>query len=629
MLRRGFAWPLLGLLLSMLLVGAGQAKAQGEDWEHGQVVSDTGPTGTGLPIISNPLAPPETSSPRQTLFSYLLDTREASQILEHALKQHETEEGLFPSEAVERQIDQVRGLLQHAARTFDLRQVPQSTRRRVELESVLLLMEILDRLPSIDLEDAPGDFEVETHPDITGYTLPGTEIRITLDPEQTYPRRYLFSADTVSRLPRYYRQVKDLPKRDPNRPDLYKSYSISPGELLPSKWFWLIMALPPEFRLIYADQALWQWIGLGLVGFLALSGVALVVRRHKLLPRRTRRQKALARLVTPILILLIGFGFDETVDGVINITGDVSWWIDIGLDAIATMLAVWLAFLILGLIAEWIISSPRIGPESLDASLLRICFRLLGILVGAAILAYGAYAIGLPLVGVVAGLGVGGFALALAVKPTLENFIGFIILYSDRPIRVGERCKLGDLEGIVESIGIRSTRLRTSDGAKIVVQNTDFAQMRLVNLESRDRQELHEVLRLSPDTTRQQIGLLVDQIAKRLNAEEDVIKETLHVTFRGIGSYSLDLEISAQVASGGPESFKSIRSRLLLDMIRLVEEAGSSLAFMPLGLQSADPSLDGEGRDAKKRAAKQRAKEEEEAWKKAQAEMAQRRAELF
>lgn len=616
-------------LFACLLFCVEPAIAQEGPSEHGQVISTSGPTGSGLPVISSPLAPPETSSPRQTLLSYLLDTDEASRALENALAQHEAEDGFFPSPEVEAQINQVRRLLRHAARTFDLSKVPRATLSRVELESVLLLMEILDRLPAVSLEEVPGNAEVANNPNLIGYTIPGTEIRIGLDQSRAYPRRFLFDSETVSRLPSFYRMVKDLPKRDPKRPDLYQAYSISPGNLLPSKWFWLIMALPEEFRLVYDDQAVWQWIGLVLVSGLAATAVSFVLRRRRQGSLASRRRRAFRRLISPLLLLLIGYLFDEAVDGMINITGDLSWWIDIGLDVLATFVAIWIVLVIAGIVAEWIISSPRIGANSLDASLLRVCFRILGIFVGAVILAFGAYSIGLPVVGVVAGLGVGGFALALAIKPTLENFIGFIILYSDRPVRVGERCKLGDIDGVVESIGIRSTRLRVKDGSLVVVQNTDFAQMRLVNMQSRNRQELHEMLRLSPATEPSQIAGLITAITERLASEESVDETNLHVTFRGIGLYSLDIEISAQVSLVDTEEFKTLRSTLLLEVIRLVEAAGTSLAFLPSGLQLDGQDLSALQRPGDPKAKKQKQKEEEEAWKKAKAGLVKQSTDLF
>ncbi len=619
-------WGLWLVFLAFPLFGFVADEALGRD----RAVSADGLTAAPLPVLLNPLAPPETGSPRDTLKSFLSETAEASALLQEALLRHRSEPGFFPSEEVEAQIDEVRALLLHAARTFDLSHVPRATLGRFELESVLLMMEILDRLPEIDLEQAPDREKIGANPMILGYTLPGTEIRIALDESHPYPRRYLFDAETVSRLPEFYNRIKDLPKREAGRPDLYQAYSISPGELLPSKWFWLVMALPDWFRTVYDDQAIWQWIGLAFA--IVLTGLAstLIVRRKRLRGGRFLFGRLAARLLTPLLLLAVSVLFNEVVDGVINITGDLSWWIDIGLDVFATMVAIWIVLVLANFVAEWLISSPRVGPDSLDASLLRVCFRLIGVLAGAVVLAYGAYSIGLPVVGVVAGLGVGGFALALAVKPTLENFIGFIILYSDRPVRVGERCRIGDLDGVVESIGIRSTRLRAHDGTKIIIQNADFAQMRLMNLESRNLYRLREVLRLSPESERAQISELLDAIAGRLKQEPGVEGRSVEVTFRGIGAYSLDIEIDACVETETEEAFKRVRGNLLLEVIRLVESVGTHLAFLPAGLLPRDGEQGAAAYAATADEAKKKAdREAEDAWKRTQASQAQQRADLF
>ena len=97
------------------------------------------------------------------------------------------------------------------------------------------------------------------------------------------------------------------------------------------------------------------------------------------------------------------------------------------------------------MVAEAIIASPRIAPESIDAHLIRICARLLGMVAGAALLALGADRLGLPVYGIVAGLGVGGLAIALAAQPTIENLIGGLSLFADKPIRVGDSAGAGPM----------------------------------------------------------------------------------------------------------------------------------------------------------------------------------------
>ena len=141
-------------------------------------------------------------------------------------------------------------------------------------------------------------------------------------------------------------------------------------------------------------------------------------------------------------------------------------------DTTATVLiyasVAWLFWLGTRLFVEWIILSPRIPEESLDANLLRLIAGAVGVVGVIVILAYGGQDLGLPILSVLAGLGIGGLAVALAIRPTLENLIGGVILYIDRPVRVGDFCSFGAKTATVESIGIRSTQLRALDRTLII-----------------------------------------------------------------------------------------------------------------------------------------------------------------
>ncbi len=573
---------LLGFMLLWVTLAAPAAKAD----ESSLPLSVSGPTGTGLPteLTRNPLAPPDTSSPRATLGSFLEATGEASRILEEALRQQDDEPGLFPSPEVEAKIRQVRALLSLASQTFDFSKVPEAVLSDTELESVLLLTEILDRVPLPPLDQVPGFAAVHTPEGLSGYQLPGTEIRIALDESQPFPETYLFDSQTVEDLQQFYRKVRHLPKVDSSRTDLYEAYSISPGRLLPPKWFWLVLALPEEFRDVYHDQAVWQWIALAIVTLFSGTLSVFVIRRSRRRGNYGPRLLATRRLIGLLLLLVIGYLFGETVGGIINITGQIDRWINIVLNVLAILVLIWAVLVIANLVVELIIASPKIQRDSLDANLLRVCVNIVAALLGAVILTYGAAMIGLPLVGVIAGLGVGGLAVALAVRPTLENFIGFILLYTDRPVRIGDRCRFGDLDGYVETIGIRSTRLRAKDHSRIIIQNSDFAEVRMVNLAHRDRRFLHEVLRLSPDTTSRQLEGLLSGIRKIMDEDEQVLEGDLWVDFKGTGPYSFDIEIHAPVASRNEATFSAARGALLLKILHLVEDAGTSLAFLPPGV---------------------------------------------
>ena len=129
--------------------------------------------------------------------------------------------------------------------------------------------------------------------------------------------------------------------------------------------------------------------------------------------------QALARLALPVMILAAAPAIAYFALVQINIIGAVGGVVELIATATIYLAGAWIAWRIAPVVAEAIIASPRIAPESIDAHLIRICARLLGILVGAGLLAMGADRLGVPLYGIVAGLGVGGLALALSAQPTI------------------------------------------------------------------------------------------------------------------------------------------------------------------------------------------------------------------
>src|SRR5262249_59659452 len=112
--------------------------------------------------------------------------------------------------------------------------------------------------------------------------------------------------------------------------------------------------------------------------------------------------------------------------------------------------------------------------------------RLLAIGTGICRAIWVAGSLGVPAAPLLASLGIGGLAIALAVRPTLENVIGGFILFADKPVRVGDFCHYGDSIGTVEEIGLRSTRIRSLERSTVTVPNAEFSQMKLDNFAKRD-----------------------------------------------------------------------------------------------------------------------------------------------
>ncbi len=179
---------------------------------------------------------------------------------------------------------------------------------------------------------------------------------------------------------------------------------------------------------------------------------------------------------------------------------------------------------------------------------------------------------------ILAGLGVGGLAVALAAQKTIENLFGGISVIGDRPVLVGDVCRFGDRTGTVIHIGLRSTRIRTADRTVISVPNGQFSSMALENISGRDKIWFHPTLSLRRDTTSEQLSQVLDSFRGILAAEPKIEVGSIPVRFVAVGAYSLDVEIAAYVTTADYDEFLGIQQQLLLKLLRAVESAGAALA---------------------------------------------------
>ncbi len=180
---------------------------------------------------------------------------------------------------------------------------------------------------------------------------------------------------------------------------------------------------------------------------------------------------------------------------------------------------------------------------------------------------------------ILAGLGVGGLAVALAAQKTIENLFGGISVIGDRPVLVGDLCRFGDRVGTIMHIGLRSTRIRTPERTIISVPNAQFSSMALENISGRDKIWFHPTLNLRRDTTSEQLQRVLASFLEILTAHPKVEIGKLPVRFIGVGAYSLDVEIFAYIATSDNEEFLALQQELLLKILQAVEQAGTALAI--------------------------------------------------
>lgn len=518
----------------------------------------------------HPLASCDVSSPRTTLESFQRITGQAATYIQSR------------DQVARRHVEDV---VEKAARCLDVSEIPSQRVDDKGEASVILLQEVLDRIdipPHTQIPDA----EQMRSEELSRWVIPHTEIEIAQVKEGPREGEWLFSPETVARLKAFYDEVSD----HPYRPDaiwgktgplggVYTYYVLLPESSMPSEW---IDALPAWATAVYLEQPVWKWVGMALV----LAGAVVVFALIYRVTRRARQardpdqvQLYWHRLVTPISGVVLALVAEHLIDEYINGVGYVDGIGEISLWFVALFFTAW-AILALGeIVADAIIRSPGIQSRSIDASLIRITSRLVSFGITFWVVLEGAETLGLSLIPLFAGLGVGGLAIALAVRPTFENVIGGFILFIDKPVRIGERCIFGNQEGFVEQIGLRSTRIRTLKDTLVSIPNAEFSQLQLENI-SRRRMTLYQtVLGLRYETTADQLRYVLARLREMLVGHPKVAPQRLRVRFLRFGDYSLDLEIFAYLRTDDFDQYWAMREDLNLRIMDIVKEAGTSFAF--------------------------------------------------
>ena len=178
-----------------------------------------------------------------------------------------------------------------------------------------------------------------------------------------------------------------------------------------------------------------------------------------------------------------------------------------------------------------------------------------------------------------AGLGVGGIAVALAAQKTLENVIAGASLIFDQAVQVGDVLKMGQVTGTVEYIGLRSTRIRTADRTMVSVPNSQIANTTLETLSARDMYWFHPVVSLSYETTPQQLQAVIDGIHDLLSKHASVDPSSVRARFHRLAAFSLDVEVSAYMFARDWSHFLELQEPLLVSVTRIVEQAGTTIAL--------------------------------------------------
>jgi MscS family membrane protein len=197
---------------------------------------------------------------------------------------------------------------------------------------------------------------------------------------------------------------------------------------------------------------------------------------------------------------------------------------------------------------------------------------------------------GFELTAVIAGLGIGGIAFAFAAQKTIENLFGTVMVVADEVIQVGDQCQTGTTEGHVESIGLRSTQIRTLDRALVSVPNGQLAATSIGNLARRDKFLFRHKIRLGYETTAEQLRSVLAEIGKMMLEEARLDPATVRVRLVRFGDDSIELDAFAYVPTRDEAVFLGIQEELLLRIMDIVEASGAAFS-LPTQVPSAPTSF--------------------------------------
>ena len=328
-----------------------------------------------------------------------------------------------------------------------------------------------------------------------------------------------------------------------------------------------------------------QWVGLGVLLVVAVL-VRLLVQLAIRLSLRSRFAKAdgdlwerergrLGRALTALVVAMtarLGFpalGFHDTVE---SIVGQAASLVTAG------------ALLLLGLRAVDIFTDElRRRAAETENRLDDQIVPLAGTILKGAVVLFGVLLVlgnfGMNVTSLVAGLGLGGLAVALAAQDSIRNLLGGVTIIADRPFQVGDWIVVGGIEGTVEHVGFRSSRVRTFYNSVVTVPNARIVDAHVDNMGLRQWRRYKTTLGVAYHTAPEQVQAFVEGVRALIRSNPGTRKDYYIVEFHGFGAASLDIMVYCFIDATSWNEELRTRHVLNLDIMRLAEDLGVEFAF--------------------------------------------------
>lgn len=310
--------------------------------------------------------------------------------------------------------------------------------------------------------------------------------------------------------------------------------------------------------------------------------VSILGRRLKALAARTETEAddiALNAVLGPVGSLVMIVGAYLAFRALAPAMEDVIAWSEKIFKVLLTLIVAWGVFRLVDAAAVIMMDMARRSDNTFDDHLVPILRKAAKVLVGIMAFLLAAQNLGYSVSGLLAGLGLGGFAFALAAKDTIANLFGGVTILIDRPFKVGDWITFDGNDGVVEEIGLRSTRVRTFAKTLTSVPNQSLANATVENHTLMPKRRIKMTVGVTYDSSPDQMRSLVDRVDAFLRGHAGIHQDFIMVKFTEFNASSLDLLVYCFSSTTDWVEHLQVRQEVNLGIMDIVEELGQSMAF--------------------------------------------------
>jgi MscS family membrane protein len=491
-----------------------------------------------------------------------------------------------------------------AVSTLDLSRFTDGVRLLEGRDLATRLKDVIDRIAFVSLEDIPA--EGATSPWVW-QTIDGLDIAL----EKT-DRGWLFSSETIRLLPDLLDAVED------------RTVVEGVAEAPRTAGLWLRERVPESLRRGTFLFAYWQWLGLALLAVLGwLFGMLARVVFRPLVNRwfslvhssdgeatedsaleASDDREEVRRLV------------DQEMKPIGLLTIAIVWWFGLSLLGlpprsleilliavrfVAIAAVVLAAYRLVDLLSHRFAQRAAATQTGADDLLVPILDRFAKILIAAFGIVFIADNSGLNITSLLTGLGIGGIALALAAKDTVENLFGSITVLLDRPFESGDRIVTGSIDGTVEEVGLRSTRIRTAENSLVTLPNANLINAAVDNFGARSFRRWKTTIGISYDTPPETIEAFCEGLRELVRQNPHTRKDVYYIYLNSFGASSLDILFQIYFVTDAYAIELEERHRISIDILRLAGRLGIEIAYPTQTLHLHQETESGSGSGAASR----------------------------